>query len=76
VNTAEAIAHVEGGGRATCDALPTGAVLKTEPRGWAQSRPRVIWEGTGDGFDLTPRLCDLAEGMEWRKVEGWAAYAN
>lgn len=30
MNTAEAIAHAEAGGRATCDDLPPGAVLKVE----------------------------------------------
>lgn len=69
---AEALAHVEAGGRATCDALPLGAVLKLEPRGWAMSGPRVVFEATGTGFDFTDRLREESEGMAWRKVQGWA----
>lgn len=69
---AEALAHVEAGGRATCEALPLGAVLKRERKGWELTGPRVVFERTGDGFDFTPRLSEVSADMDWRKVEGWA----
>jgi hypothetical protein len=69
---AEALEHVLGGGRATCDALPLGAVLKCERKGWETTGPRVVFEATGDGFDFTERLRSESEAMTWRKVEGWA----
>ena len=72
MNLAEALAHVEDGGRATCDVLPQGAVLKREPRGWGLSGPRVVWEATGTGFDFRAR--SEHEAAEWRAVEGWASY--
>lgn len=75
MNTAEAVAHVEAGGRATCDALPAGTVLKTEMVGeWPAPQVRVVWEATGTGFTFTDRLRDECEGQVWRKVEGWASY--
>lgn len=73
MNQAEALAHVEAGGRARCDALPLGAVLKLEARGWAMSGPRVVFEATGSSFDFTERLREVSADMEWHKVEGWAS---
>lgn len=73
MTTDEAVAHAEGGGRATCDALPRGAVIKTELVGeWPAPQVRVVFEATGDGyrFDADERYA----GEAWRKVEGWAAY--
>lgn len=70
----EAIAHALAGGRATCDLLPADAVIKTENVGeWPSPQVRVVFEATGDGyrFDADERYTDA----EWRKVEGWAAYA-
>lgn len=68
---AQALEHVLAGGRATCDALPLGAVLKCERSGWETTGPRVVFEATGSGFDFTDRLRDESEAMIWRKVEGW-----
>lgn len=71
MNQAEALEHVLAGGRATCEALPLGAVLKCERKGWETTGPRVVFEGTGDGFDFTDRLRNVSADMDWRKVEGW-----
>lgn len=75
MNLEEALDHVLAGGRATCDVLPTGTVLKTEMVGeWPAAQVRVVWEANGDGFTFTDRLKAECEGAEWRKVEGWASY--
>lgn len=64
----EAIAHAEQGGRATCDALPGGAVIKTD----AEGELRVVFERTGDGHVFTPKAEHYRD--DWRKVEGWVNY--
>lgn len=73
MNLAEALEAVAAGERVTSDALPLGTVLKTEQRGWERSGARVIWEGTGDGFDFRAR--PEHEAADWRIVKGWAVYA-
>ena len=70
---AEALEHVLAGGRATCDALPCGTVLKlARASDLREPSLRVIFERTGDGFSFTDRLKAESEAMTWRKVEGWA----
>ncbi|CAB4131748.1 hypothetical protein UFOVP131_19 [uncultured Caudovirales phage] len=70
---AEAIAHAEAGGRATCDVLPRGAVLKTEEVGDPPApQVRVIWEATGSGYTFTAK--PEYEAAEWHAVTGWASY--
>lgn len=71
----EAIAHVSDGGRATCDFLPRGSVLKLEQVGvWQMPALRVVFEATGDGYNFQ-RHAEL-EAAEWRKVEGWLSYGT
>lgn len=78
MNITEAMAHVEAGGRITCGLLQRGAVVKLETVGaWPDTptpRPRVVWETTGDGYNFDP-ADERFDGVEWRKVEGWAVYA-
>lgn len=70
---AEALDHVLAGGRATCDALPQGTVLKlARASDLREPSLRVVFEATGDSFDFTDRLREESQDMPWRKVEGWA----
>lgn len=72
---ADALAHVEAGGKARSEALPIGTVLKTEQLGWSKPAVRVVWEATGSGFDFTPR--PEHETADWQPVaKGWGSYVG
>lgn len=65
----EAMDAVQAGERATCDALPSGAVIVLSDDD-LPPRVRVSFEATGGSFDFAVK--PEYQAADWHLVEGWA----
>ncbi len=65
----DALKAIDQGKRVSCDAIPTGAVVKAVKEGWEPLKVRVVFEATGAGFDFYAR--DEHKAADWHIVEGW-----
>lgn len=69
MNLDNAIAAVQAGARARCEALPSGAVIVLSDDD-LPPRVRVSFEATGGSFDFAVK--PEYQAADWRLVEGWA----